>query len=57
LTTLGIAAAGWRRLRQRPGNDRIEVFGVLGVSAAFGGPGTGPGQFDQPIGIAIDATN
>jgi uncharacterized protein (TIGR03663 family) len=37
------------------GNERVQVFGLDGTfHRAFGGNGTGPGQFIEPVGIAID---
>jgi tripartite motif-containing protein 71 len=39
-----------------PGNDRIQKFSSDGVPLAqWGGPGTGPGQFNDPTGLAIDS--
>ncbi|MBN1641223.1 MAG: 6-bladed beta-propeller [Anaerolineae bacterium] len=39
------------------GNHRIQVFDSLGTYVtAYGGHGSGPGQFDDPQGIAVDTT-
>ncbi len=38
------------------GNERVQVFGLDGMfHRAFGGNGTGPSQFLEPVGIAIDS--
>jgi uncharacterized protein (TIGR03663 family) len=38
------------------GNERIQVFGLDGsFLRAFGGFGTGPGQFIEPVGVATGA--
>ncbi len=40
----------------RPGNDRIQKFSPTGTPLAqWGQPGPGPGQFDNPTGLAVDA--
>jgi len=37
------------------GNNRIQVFDSLGnFVSAYGSSGTGPGQFDNPQGLAVD---
>ncbi|MFL5760209.1 MAG: 6-bladed beta-propeller [Thermomicrobiales bacterium] len=37
------------------GNERVQVFGLDGAfKRAFGGNGTSPSQFIEPVGIAID---
>jgi len=37
------------------GHHRIAVFDDdLSMTGSFGGPGTAPGQFDRPVGIAVD---
>jgi tripartite motif-containing protein 71 len=39
-----------------PGNDRIQKFSPTGVPLAqWGGPGAGPGQFNNPTGLAVDS--
>jgi tripartite motif-containing protein 71 len=39
-----------------PGNDRIQKFSPTGAPLAqWGSPGPGPGQFDNPTGLAVDA--
>lgn len=39
-----------------PGNDRIQKFSPTGTPLAqWGEPGSGPGQFDNPTGLAVDA--
>jgi tripartite motif-containing protein 71 len=39
-----------------PGNDRIQKFSPTGTPLAqWGSPGSGPGQFDNPTGLAVDA--
>jgi uncharacterized protein (TIGR03663 family) len=38
------------------GNERVQVFGLDGTFVrSWGGNGTGPTQFVEPVGIAIDA--
>jgi tripartite motif-containing protein 71 len=38
------------------GNDRIQKFSPAGeLLATWGGSGTGPGQFSQPTGLAVDS--
>jgi hypothetical protein len=38
------------------GNDRIQKFSPTGTPLAqWGSPGSGPGQFDNPTGLAVDA--
>jgi DNA-binding beta-propeller fold protein YncE len=38
------------------GNDRVQKFSPDGVAlAAWGTHGSGPGQFDHPVGIALDS--
>jgi tripartite motif-containing protein 71 len=40
-----------------PGNNRIQKFSPAGVPLAqWGGPGDGPGQFNNPTGLAIDSS-
>jgi tripartite motif-containing protein 71 len=39
-----------------PGNDRIQKFSPAGVPLAqWGGPGAGPGQFNDPTGLTVDS--
>ena len=39
-----------------PGNDRIEKFSPAGERLTqWGGSGSGPGQFSQPFGLAVDS--
>ena len=39
------------------GNKRVVVFDLDGNhKTQFGGAGMGPGQFDEPVGIAVDKT-
>jgi tripartite motif-containing protein 71 len=39
-----------------PGNDRIQKFSPTGAPLAqWGSPGPGPGQFDNPTGLAVDS--
>jgi DNA-binding beta-propeller fold protein YncE len=39
-----------------PGTDRIEKFSPAGeLLAQWGGSGTGPGQFSNPTGLAVDS--
>ncbi len=38
------------------GNDHVQKFSPAGeLLATWGGPGTGPGQFNQPTGVAVDS--
>lgn len=40
------------------GNKRIQVFGLDGTfHRMFGGEGSAPGQFREPVGLALDAQN
>lgn len=37
-------------------NDRIQVFSMRGESiSVIGSPGSGPGEFDAPAGVVVDA--
>ncbi|MBN1248217.1 MAG: hypothetical protein JXC32_11205, partial [Anaerolineae bacterium] len=45
----------YRILVADSGNDRVQVFDAAGnFVSAFGGSGSGPGQFDNPQGLAVD---
>ncbi len=38
------------------GNKRVQVFGLDGTFIRmFGGAGSGPGQFNEEVGLALDA--
>jgi DNA-binding beta-propeller fold protein YncE len=40
------------------GNKRVVIFDAQGnFLGQFGSPGMGPGQFDEPVGLAVDIEN
>ena len=48
-------SCNYRLLVADGGNHRLQVFDSLGnFISAFGGPGSGPGQFNWPRGLAVD---
>jgi len=51
----GIAVKGKRVYVADSGNNRIEVFDTKGKhKVSWGRRGTGPGEFAEPVGIAVD---
>lgn len=53
---LFVADYGNQRIQVLTGNDRIQVFEPDGsLVSAWGSSGTGPGQMEGPVAVAIDA--
>ena len=56
-TNLAVAPNGDLYVSDGYGNARVHRFSATGkLLGSWGGPGTGPGQFMLPHGVAVDAT-
>jgi hypothetical protein len=57
LRPVATEACPYRILVADSGNNRIQAFDAAGrLISAYGQAGTGPGQFDNPQGLAVDAS-